>query len=62
MLHTNLDHFKTRQEELYRQAAKYHLVRAQVNQPVWLSKVIHALGQMMIESGHYLLNQIQGVQ
>lgn len=57
MFETNLDLFKTRQEELHRQALEYHLIKSLSSDRPLLPRFYAAIGQFLIISGERMLNR-----
>ncbi|NQS91471.1 MAG: hypothetical protein HQ574_03595 [Chloroflexi bacterium] len=59
MFTTNLDTFKTQQEELHRRAENYRLVKSLEQPNQWVAKIYQAVGRMLIVSGQQLINHTQ---
>ena len=59
MFTTNLVEFITHQTELHKQAEKYRLVRSLEKIDPVLSRIVNALGRLLIQSGQHLINRVQ---
>lgn len=59
MFTTNLIEFKTRRTELYKQADKYRLVRSLEKPNPVMSRIVNAVGRLLIQSGQHLINRVQ---
>ena len=55
MFTTNLVEFKTRQTELHQQAENYRLVRSLEQSDSLVSRVVIAVGRLMVSSGQQLV-------
>ena len=59
MFSTNLEVFKTQQQELHRRAAHYHLVKSLENSSSPMAAIYAALGNVLIVLGQSLLKHTQ---
>jgi hypothetical protein len=62
MFATSLFEFETRQKELHKQAAEYHLVKSLKEPNPWVQRVFAAIGKLMITSGQQLVSRYQPTQ
>lgn len=59
MLTTNLATFHIQQEELHRQAEKYHLVKSLEQPNPRAARIYSAVGRLLVFSGQQLINRTQ---
>jgi len=55
MFTTNLAEFKTQQKELHQQAENYRLVRSLEQNNSLISRIVLAVGKVLVNSGQQLL-------
>jgi len=59
MFTTNLVEFNTQQKELHKRAENYRLVKSFEKPNPVISRIVHVLGKLMIQSGQRLINRVQ---
>ena len=59
MFTTNLVEFKTRRAELHNQADNYRLVKSLEKPNPVFSRIVNALGRLLIQSGQHLISRVQ---
>ncbi len=59
MFTTNLVEFHTRRTELHNQAEKYRLVKSLEKPNPVFSRIVNALGKLLIQSGQHLISRVQ---
>ncbi len=59
MFPTNLDTYKTNQEELHRRAAQYRLVKSLEESNSLVNRIYTAIGQVLIITGQNLVKRTQ---
>jgi hypothetical protein len=59
MFTVNLITFKTQQAELHKQAEHYRLVRSLEKTNPLLPRIIHTIGQTLIQTGQLLISRTQ---
>jgi len=59
MFSLTLEEFNIQQEELHRQAAYHRLVKSLEKPNPVVSRIINAMGKMLIQTGQQLLSQTQ---
>ncbi len=59
MFTTNLMEFHTRRTELHNQAEYYRLVNSLKKPNPVFSRIVNALGRLLIQSGQQLINRVQ---
>jgi len=59
MFTANLIEFKTRQDELHKQAVHFRLVRSLEKPNPIFSQIINALGRKLIHSGQLMISRTQ---
>jgi len=59
MFPTNLDLFKTQENELHRRAAHYRLVKSLEKPSGWVDRLSAAIGRMLIITGQNLVKRTQ---
>ena len=59
MFPTNLEAFKTNQNELHQRAAQYRLVKSLEKTNRWADKLYAAVGRMLIATGKNLVKRTQ---
>jgi hypothetical protein len=57
MYTTQLDVFKTRQQELHRRAAEYRLIKSLAKPAPLAARIARSLGQTLIASGQELIKE-----
>ena len=59
MFPTNLDLFKTQENELHQRAAHYRLVKSLEGSNGWADRLSAAIGQLLIVAGQNLVKRTQ---
>jgi hypothetical protein len=62
MFTADLFEYKTKQNELFRQAEYYRLVKAFRHTNPLVSRIVGAIGRMLIQTGQLLLSRTQPAQ
>ena len=55
----NLAEINTKQNELHRQAENYRLVKSLEKPNPVFSRIVNALGKLLIQSGQHLIRRVQ---
>ncbi|MFV1949124.1 MAG: hypothetical protein ACC633_04220 [Anaerolineales bacterium] len=59
MFTTSLAEYKIKQNELHNQAEKYRLVKSLEKPNPVFSRIVNALGKLLIQSGQHLISRVQ---